>query len=124
MTGFGRKQFFGENELVFRENPLSRELFKLEYPINSINSMLKCGRDNISAIQKCGCGKKEIVLKYNCNLRTCSECDKLRASRIRNKLLPFLRSQKIGRKYNLLFLTISPENYEDLEFGLKDIKKN
>ena len=115
---------YEDNFLLFKEKPLVKELVDLGYPPTSINSMLRCGQESRVCLRDCCCGKSVKWVYYRCNLRTCKECSKIRASKIKNKLIPFLYSQKRDRMNQLYFLTLSPKNYEDLEFGLKDIKKN
>lgn len=115
---------FENNNLLFRENPLVKELVKLDYSPISINSMLRCGKEARLCLIGCGCGKRVDYAYYRCNLRTCEKCSQIRAGNIREKWLPFLYSLERNRLYDFYLLTLSPENYGDLEFGLKDIKKN
>jgi len=117
-------QDYERHALFFKENPLIKELVILGYSTTSINSMLRCGQESRMCLRKCGCGKWVEFVYYRCNLRTCETCSKIRASKIRNKWLPFLYSQELNRTHQLYFLTISPKNYEDLEYGLKEIKDN
>lgn len=117
-------QDYEHNDLLFSENPLVKELVMLGYSPTSINSMLRCGEESRMCLRECGCGKWVECVYYRCNLRTCEKCSKIRAGKIKDKLLPFLYSQKRDSLNQLYFLTLSPRNYEDLEFGLKDIKKN
>lgn len=117
-------QDYEHNNLLFIENPLVKELVDLGYSSTSINSMLRCGEESRMCLRECGCGKFVEYVHYRCNLRTCKKCSKVRAGKIKDKLLPFLYSQKLDKLNQLYFLTLSPENYDNLEFGLEDIKKN
>jgi hypothetical protein len=117
---------------LFRIGATSSHLFeqlkKLNHPEKSIQSMIYCGQPNANMILKqCvnGCPPEKIDMTWKCNLRTCPECSKRRKRRIRNQYMPFL--SKFARPkhgYRLRFLTISPANYTNLEFGLKDIRNN
>lgn len=112
------------NQEIINKNPLIKELVKLNYPLKSINSMIKCGELQGEFIQKCDCGTRLKQLKHNCNLRTCYSCSKIRCRRLSKLYTRYLKLYPKTRTKRLRFLTISPSNYSDLEFGLKDIRKN
>lgn len=104
---------------------ISSHLLQLGYPQESISSMLRCGNDTgLSIFAQCGCGTQQIKIKHHCNLRTCKKCSKRRQRRIGRKYYPFLSNLPQNRIYKLRFLTISPKNYKNLEYGLEHIKKS
>ncbi|MGV8151766.1 MAG: hypothetical protein ACP5OG_01670 [Candidatus Nanoarchaeia archaeon] len=105
---------------------LINHLIQLNYPIKSINSMLKCGTlTGINLCRKCDCGSEIIPLSHHCNLRTCKECSKIRQRRILRQYLPLIKSFTLNphSSENLLFLHISPDNFND-EKGLSTIRKD
>jgi hypothetical protein len=113
------------NQEVFDNNILAKELNKLGYPKNSINSMIRCGEVTGEYLVTCKINGR--VLKdthHNCSLRNCYRCSKYRANKIKRKYLDYLRRYKKTHWKRLRFLTICPENYEDLSEGLRDIKEN
>jgi hypothetical protein len=110
---------------LFSITAISQHLQILGYPEKSINSMNRCGEVTCQIIKVCPeCGPELKDLKHRCNLRTCPECSKIRKRRIRRKYLPLLNGCKPTQKDFLYFLTISPKNYENLEFGMEHIRKS
>lgn len=109
---------------LFSNSAISSHLRNIGYSEESINSMLKCGEVTGSLLKNCGCGPKLVVLKYNCNLRTCFKCARNRKLRLRRKYSSFLGSLHQDNVYSLYFLTISPKNYGNLGEGLSHIRKS
>ena len=112
---------------LFSSSAISLHLASLGYPQKSINSMNKCQETNGDfVVSYCDCGKMDGVhaLKHWCNLRTCLYCSKKRQRRIRRQYLSHLESLPVSRRTFLYFLTISPQNYDSLEYGLKDIRSS
>jgi hypothetical protein len=112
-----------DNEEIFKSNPLIRELFKLKFSLTSINSILNCGIPKDYLTKKCGCGKSVVPITNHCDCRTCKNCGPRRKARFKNKYLRFLQYQKPDGLHSHLFITIGPPNYQELEFGLMDIRK-
>lgn len=115
------------NQEVFDRNPLVKELVKLNYSINSINSMLKCGTEAGMILRSCspGCSKNKVLnLTHHCSLRTCPECSKIRKRRLFNQYYHYLKSLKIDSTNNFYFLNIAPKNYDTLEEGMMHIRKS
>lgn len=110
---------------LFINRVITSHLLELGYPQKSIDSMNKCGQSTgFSVLRSCGCKNEIICIKHHCSLRICPECAKRRARKIRRQYKHFLESLAQNRTYFIYFLTISPKNYENLDFGLKDIKKS
>ena len=87
--------------------------------------MLRCGvKSGFDILVRCGCETKIIEVTHHCSLRTCKNCSKIRKRRISRKYFPSLNSLAQNRKYFMYFLTISPKNYKDLNYGLSHIKKS
>lgn len=108
----------------FSISAISSHLETLGYPLQSIQSMQKCGLDSGQTIIKtCGCGNSLINLKHHCNLRTCPTCSKMRKRRIRRRYMPYLTPKFNNKTDFFYFLTISPQNYEGPE-GLEKIRKD
>lgn len=111
--------------VLLSNNAITLHLEKLGYPEKSLESMKKCGETSKGFIIKsCGCGNKIIQLAHRCNLRTCPYCSKTRKRRIRRKYLDFLSNLAQDRTNFLYFLTISPKNYKDLDYGMKHIRES
>lgn len=102
---------------------ICRHLQDMGY-LNIARKILKCGRVVGVLEATCSCSHKIAPLKYRCNLRTCPDCAKLRQERLKKRFLPIFQQFKPDRTNFYYFLTISPQNYEDLEFGIRDIRKN
>lgn len=113
-----------DNQEVFLINPLIKKLYDMGYPIDSLNSMLNCGKSSGFVIGQCNCQQKLISLEHHCDLRVCPNCGGRRKKRLRRRFLPFLYNCKIDRTNSLYFLTISPKNYTDLNHGLTHIRKS
>jgi hypothetical protein len=87
--------------------------------------MFKCGKSSgFNILRSCYCKNEIFPIKHHCNLRVCPECAKIRKRRIVRQYKPFLESLAQDKTYFFYFLTISPKNYDNLEFGLKDIRKS
>ncbi len=111
-----------ENEEIFNSNPLIRELFKIDFPLKSINSILNCGVTKDYLTKNCGCGKSVVPITNHCDSRTCKNCNPRRKAKFRNKYIGLLQYHRPDGIHNNLFITIAPPNYQDLEFGLIDIR--
>lgn len=102
-----------------------KHLREMNYSEVSINSMLKCGKSmNRFLFKVCNHTFSIVPMTWRCNKRTCKECSKVRSRRILRDYIPFLKMYKNNRTYFYQFLTISPENYDDFEEGLNDIKES
>lgn len=110
---------------LFSNRAVTLHLQELGYPQKSIESMEKCGvSTGFRVLAACGCSTRVLSLKHHCNLRTCPECAKKRKRRIVRQYKPFLESLPQDRTNFLYFLTISPQNYTNLQEGLTHIKKS
>jgi hypothetical protein len=110
---------------LFSNSVITSHLLELGYPKKSIDSMEKCGKETgFKFIKNCGCDTQIIRATHHCSLRTCESCAKIRKRRTINKYLPHLEGIYQTRRDFLYFLTISPENYSNLEEGLEHIKKS
>mgnify|MGYP003969922153 CR=1 FL=1 len=104
---------------------VSKELSDLGYPLSSIESMNKCGKPTgFNYTRTCKCTGEVIAGTWACNLRTCLPCSLKRKKKIRKSYMPLLNGVKEDRTYSLEFLTVSPENFVDLEFGLQTVRKS
>lgn len=116
------------NAQVYAESPLVKELHNLGFPMKSLNLMLTCNQPNGYIVKSCNnpnCNNEELIpLKNHCDMRTCPVCAKRRKQRVIHRFLPYLREYKQTRTEFLYLLTISPKNYNNLKFGLEDIRKN
>jgi hypothetical protein len=109
----------------FINQALTSHLLQLGYPQKSLDSINRCGQSTgFSILRACNCENKIFPSKHRCNLRICPVCAKRRKGRIVHKYLPFLKSLAQDKTYFIYFLTISPKNYTDLDYGLRDIKKS
>lgn len=114
-----------ERRSLFIPSAITEHLNYLGYPLKSLDSLLKCGFPSGNFINaRCNCGVRAIPLVHRCNKRICPECSKSRKRRIFKNYLPFFKSFVVNKSYFFQFLTISPKNYDSIEFGLKDIKIN
>lgn len=130
-----------ERSSLLGNSAIISHLRQLNYPEKSISSMLRCGSTELFSSSKqilkfCGCGSKLIPMAHRCNLRTCSYCSRTRKRRIRRNYLNFLRNFKVLlskklkmdkreiSKYRLRFLTISPQNYDDVFQGISHIQRS
>lgn len=110
---------------LFNNTAISLHLQELGYPENSIRSMLRCGNlTGFRILKVCSCKNEILNMSHRCNLRTCPVCSKTRQRRIVRKYAPFLRNLAKDRTYFIYFLTISPKNYSDLNYGLKHIRQS
>lgn len=111
---------------LFSYSAISSHLESLGYPLKSLNSMLMCGKmSGQKLIKRCkDCGDFQILdLKHHCNLRTCPTCSQIRQFRIVRKYMPYFSQFPTtrGSPKSLYFLSIAPQNYENLQNGLKHI---
>lgn len=91
----------------------------------SYDNLLKCGVVKMGEVIKyCECKTERLYTKYRCNLRVCPICSKTRQRRLRRRYLNDFKALPNTRKYFLYFLTISPENYKNLDYGIKHIRKS
>lgn len=110
---------------LFNYKEISSHLRDLGYPETAINLIEKCGTSKHQFMTvTCGCGTRAVELKNSCNKRFCAICSEKRKKRLRKRLLPYLKAFPNNAKYQFRFLTISPLNYDDLEKGIKDIRKS
>lgn len=112
---------------VAEKSDLFLKLEEIGYPIESLSSMERCGQvQGLKLLESCDqCGNVRVIdLMHHCNLRTCKRCSQIRKRRIRNQYLPLLNQYTPKGAYALRFLTISPKNYQNLEYGLEDIRKS
>lgn len=115
-----------KNQKFLESYPVFEALYDLGHPIESINSMLRCGSINGYLKRNCYCGGHTIPLRNNCNQRTCPYCSNRRKKRIRERYMPFIKNYSTNPRASefIYFLTISPANYEDYEEGLIHIRKS
>lgn len=107
------------------EDPLFKELYKLEHPIKSILSMARCGeKDGFKYLRKCDHFTKVLPSTHHCSKPTCENCFKFRKRKIINTFEPYLNSLHKNSSLNIFLLTISPQNYDDPEEGMIHIKKS
>jgi hypothetical protein len=81
------------------------------------DSFMRCG-DDIGTLECCQCGYKHRVT-YNCKLRICPECAKVKQSVILGKYLPYVR---ILDPMNIRMLTLTIKNVSDLKAGVDKIR--
>lgn len=115
-----------KGEPLFSNTELSLHLDKLGYPPKAIHRFLYCGEINKSAYSSafCECGVQDVDLTFRCNLRLCPSCSGRNKRKFRKKYYHFLNRFSSNRKDFRYFLTISPKNYDDLDFGIRDIRKS
>jgi hypothetical protein len=91
-----------------------------------IRNISRCGeKSGFKIARVCNCRSKYTELKYHCDNRVCPSCAELRKRKLRKHFVKGIRRlpNERGRK-ELYFLTISPENYFDFEYGLEHIRKS
>lgn len=104
---------------------ISEHLKTLNYPENALNDFLHCGEFTTIFLKgKCSCNTHLRQLTRRCNKRFCPSCSDVRKKRIKRRMLLYLRDHFNNRNYSFKFLTISPENYDNLEEGIKHLKKS
>lgn len=104
---------------------MSSHLEALGYPRKALKLVKTCGFGfGLKIIKSCGCGVEVLEVAESCNKSFCPMCSKKRKKRIRRRLFPLLKYYKNNPLYKWRFLTISPENYDNYDEGLKDIRKS
>lgn len=104
---------------------ISSHLRDLGYSPKSLNSFLKCGQPNGEYVEEeCKCGQFMRQLTWKCNLRVCPVCSLRRKRRVRGDFLPVLRKYKPNRRDFYYFLTINPENYDNISEGIDHLRKS
>lgn len=99
-------------------------LIERDYPETSLKSLKRCGLDTgFKIFRACECGTDYFSATWNCNSRICPRCALKRKRRLKRRFLPILNDyNQPHQTHRLLFLTISPLNYESFEDGIKHIK--
>jgi hypothetical protein len=112
---------------LFSLSVMSSHLFEYGMSPTSIFNIEKCGLpDGNTAKWGCSCETLFIPATYKCSQRACPRCSKRRKKRIYRDYLPYLTEYMAKRDshYQLRFLTISPKNYDNLDYGLNHIRKS
>jgi hypothetical protein len=76
------------------------------------------------ALASCKCKTEPIQLERHCNKRFCPRCSKRRIARLKKTFNSYLSYYPADSLYSYKFLTIKPKNYDDLAFGLKDVRSS
>lgn len=105
---------------------ISEHLKSLGYPEKALDNYLHCGEFSTFFLKgTCGCSSPHsLQLTRRCDKRFCPDCSKIRQKRIKRRMQLYLRDHYNTPKKTFKFLTISPENYYNLEEGLKHIKQS
>lgn len=114
-----------EGSPLFSYSAISSHLQHLGYPEQSIKSIERCGTITHQIAKFCPNCKPELInIEHHCNLRTCPTCSLIRKRRLYRQYLPFLKHYKCNQKDFLYFLTISPQNFSNIEEGQEIVKKS
>lgn len=104
---------------------ISEHLKELNYPKSALDGFLHCGEGTSIFLKgECDCNKYSIRVSKRCNKRFCPKCAPRRKKRIKRRLRLYLRDHFNNRQYSFKFLTIAPKNYDNLDEGMKHIKKS
>lgn len=108
-----------------KSSPLVQSLLKKGISIDSLVSLLRCGKKTGGAVRSsCRCSEIDVPVTYHCSNRSCPRCSKVRSRRLFRKYYPLLSNLVPSGPFNLRYLTISPANYDNLAEGMTHIRKS
>jgi hypothetical protein len=104
---------------------VTSHLLALGYPEKSYNSLMKCGTSTgYKALVSCSCQSQVVDLTHRCNLRSCPRCSVSRKRRFVRRFLPTFGKIATNRTFFFYSLTLAPQNYKDLDYGIDQVQKS